>query len=119
MLRVNTFSSLDSGNVWGSWPANYSPESTIAALRYIVGDSGFAFRIREYHYAARYDLQRQWLPQIVAAFPGTQVALCPGANASANDVPTIMQLANDPANGVAWIEGLNEPNTDFGSGEAV
>ena len=114
---VNTFSSLDEHNIWGSWPADYQPASVIAALRYIVGDSGFALRVREYHYAGRYEMQSQWLPQIVAAFPGTRVAICPGANATPSDVSTMFALASDPATGIAWIEGLNEPNTDFGSGE--
>ncbi len=117
LFGVNTFSSPDEHNTWGSWPANYSPESVIKALKYIVGDSGFALRLREYHYAGRADMQAEWLPQIVAAFPGTRVALCPGANASVDDVPTMLALAADPRNGVAWIEGLNEPNTNFGSGE--
>ena len=104
---VNTFSSLDEHNIWGSWPADYQPASVIAALRYIVGDTGFALRVREYHYAGRYEMQSQWLPQIVAAFPGTRVAICPGANANVSDVSTMFALASDPATGIAWIEGLN------------
>jgi len=114
---VNTFSSLDEHNAWGSWPADYRPESVIDALRYMLGDSGFAFRLREYHYAGREDTQRPWLKQITAALPGTEVALCVGANGTAADVPSMLDLAADPANGVRWIEGENEPNTNFGSGE--
>ena len=108
---LNTFSSLDEHNTWGSWPANYSPDSTIAALRYLVGDSGFTLPIREYHYAGRLDMQKQWFAAIQAAFPETQFTVCPGANASVADVPTMMQLPH------TWIEGINEPNTDFGSGQ--
>ena len=117
LFGVNTFSSLDEHNQWGSWPADYRPDSVITALQYILGDSGHAFRIREYHYAGREDMQRDWLSQIVTAIPGTEVTLCVGANGSTNDVPSIISLAADPECGVKWIEGLNEPNTNFGSGE--
>ena len=113
---VNTFSSLDEHNIWGSWPADYQPASVIAALRYIVGDTGFALRVREYHYAGRYEMQSQWLPQIVAAFSRHACChLAPAvANADVSDVSTMFaELASDPATGIAWIEGLNEPNTDL------
>jgi hypothetical protein len=111
MFGLNTFSSLDTHNTWGSWPADYSPPSTIAALRYLVGDSGFTLPIREYHYAGRFDMQKQWFAAILAEFPETRFTVCPGANASAADVPTMVQLPHK------WVEGLNEPNTNFGSGE--
>ena len=117
LFGVNTFSSMDEHNVWGSWPADYRPDSVIAALRYMTEGTGFAFRLREYHYSGRTEMQRQWLSAIRAALPSTKVAICPGANASVNDVPTMFTLANDAACGIQWIEGLNEPNTDFGSGE--
>jgi hypothetical protein len=108
---INTFSSLDENNTWGSWPANYSPDSVIASLRYLVGDSGFTLPIREYHYASRYDMQKQWFVRILGAFPDTKFTVCPAANASSADVPTMLQLPHH------YVEGLNEPNTDFGSGE--
>lgn len=117
LFGVNTFSSLDEHNQWGSWPADYRPASVIAALKYMTEGTGFAFRLREYHYAGREAMQRPWLQQIVAAIPGTRVAICPGANANTDAVPTMLALADDPACGIQWIEGLNEPNTDFGSGE--
>jgi hypothetical protein len=118
LFGVNTFSSNNpDANLWGSWPADYSPPSVIAALKHITEGSGFAFRLREYHYQGREDMQRKWLSEIVAALPGTRVAICPGANADVNCVPTMFSLANDPACGIRWVEGLNEPNTDFGSGE--
>jgi len=110
MFGVNTFSSMDEHNTWGSWPANYSPDSTIAALRYLVGDSGFTLPLREYHYAGRFDMQKQWFAAILDAFPETRFTVCPGANASVADVPTMMQLPH------TWAEGSNEPNNDFGSG---
>jgi len=117
LFGVNTFSSMDEHNTWGSWPADYKPESVIAALKYIVGDSGFALRIREYHYSNKYAMQAEWLPKIVSAFPGTKVSLCPGANMNISDVETMLDLSDNPANGIIWLEGLNEPNTDFGSGQ--
>jgi len=113
---VNTFSSMDEHNAWGSWPADYRPASVIAALKYILGDSGFAIGIREYHYKGREASQRPWLTQVTAAIPGTRVTLCPGANASTDDVPSMIALANDPECNVRYVEGLNEGNTDFGSG---
>ena len=113
---VNTFSSMDGGNLWGSWPANYQPDSVIDALQFMLGDSGFAFRLREYHYSGREGMQRPWLSQIVNALPGTEVALCVAANGGVDDVPTMLSLADDPACGVKWVEGINEANTDFGSG---
>jgi hypothetical protein len=113
---VNTFSSMDTGNVWGSWPADYQPDSVIAGLQFILGDSGFAFRLREYHYRGREGFQRPWLQQVTAALPGTRATLCVAANGTPDDVPSLLGLADDPACNVAWVEGLNEPNTDFGWG---
>lgn len=117
LFGVNTFSSLDSGNVWGSYPADYQPDSVIAGLNWITDESGFAFRIREYHYNGREQIQQPWLTQVVAALPGTEVSICVGANGSPADVSSMLTLANDPACAIRWLEGLNEPNTNFGSGE--
>jgi hypothetical protein len=114
---VNTFSSLDEHNAWGSWPADYRPEQVIAALQWMTGDTGYALPLREYHYKGREASQRPWLQQIIAAIPGTRVAICPGANAGTKDVPSMLSLATDQTCGISWVEGLNEPNTDFGSGE--
>jgi len=117
LFGVNTFSSLDNGNVWGSWPADYRPDSVVEALGWITNGSGFALRVREYHYAGREAMQVPWLRQVVAAIPGTRVTLCVAANGSARDVPSMVAMQADPTCGVEWIEGLNEPNTNFGSGE--
>lgn len=113
---VNTFSSMDEHNTWGSWPADYRPPTVIAALKSILGDSGFAFRVREYHYSGRESMQRPWLTQVTAGIPGTKVALCVAANGAPDDVPTMLSLASDAACNVSWVEGLNEGNSDFGSG---
>lgn len=117
LFGVNTFSSLDDGNLWGSWPADYRPASVVAALNYITEGTGFALRLREYHYNGREDMQRDWLRQVIDQLPGTRVAICPGANATVRDIPTMVALAQDPACAIYWAEGLNEPNTNFGSGE--
>ena len=111
LLGVNTFSSLDEHNVWGSWPADYRPESVIAGLRYITGDTRFCLGIREYHYAGRESFQTPWLEQIRTAFPAAVITVCVGANGSAGDVASLVTLPHD------YAEGLNEPNTDFGSGQ--
>lgn len=112
LFGINTFSSLDENNIWGSWPANYSPDSVIRALRYLTGDTNFQFMLREYHYSGREDMQRQWTQAIKTAFPATKFSFCIGANGSANDVPSMLSIPD-----VTYYEGLNEPNTDFGSGE--
>jgi hypothetical protein len=113
---VNTFSSLDEHNSWGSWPADYRPEEVIAALRFLTAGTGYALPIREYHYNGKDAHQRPWFQQVVGALPGTRVAICPGADATTNDVPSMISLASDPSCGICWTEGLNEPNTDFGQG---
>jgi hypothetical protein len=112
LFGMNTFLSLEAdANLWGSYPADYSPASVIDALRWITGDSGFALRIREYHYTGRRDMQTQWMAQIMAALPATRITVCPGANAAIADAQSLKTMPN-----LTWIEGLNEPNTDFGSG---
>jgi hypothetical protein len=113
---VNTFSPMDEHNAWGSWPADYRPDVVTAALRWIVQDTGHTVSVREYHYAGRADMQRQWLTAVHAAFPTQPNAICPGANASMDDVPSMLSLANDGACGIHFVEGINEPNTNFGSG---
>jgi hypothetical protein len=115
-LGVNTFSSMDEHNVWGSWPADYRPETVIAALKYLTNDSGFRLRIREYHYHGRESFQQPWLHEIQAALPGTYVSVCVGADGSEKDAATMIQMQHDPACGIVWLEGSNEPNTNFGSG---
>jgi hypothetical protein len=117
LFGVNTFSSADTGNMWGSWPADYRSETVIAALKYLTNESGFCLRIREYHYAGRESFQVPWLHAIQAALPGTQVSVCVGANGSEKDAATMIQMQHDPACNIVWLEGSNEPNTDFGSGE--
>jgi hypothetical protein len=113
---VNTFSSADAAaNVWGSWPADYSAPTVIAALNWLTAGSGFNLRGREYHYAGRETMQGPWLKAVTAA-TGARFSMCVGANGGTGDVVSMLALASDPANGIAWLEGSNEPNTDFGNG---
>jgi len=115
-LGWNTFSSLDTGNSWGSWPADYQPASVVAGLKWIAGDSGHSFPLREYHYKSREAMQRTWFQQIIAQLPDTQSAICIAANGSVQDVPSMIALAADPTCQIKWVEGLCEPNTNFGWG---
>jgi hypothetical protein len=109
---VNTFSSMDENNRWGSWPADYRPEQVIAALQWMTNDSGHSLRLREYHYSGYESFQQPWLAQIRAALPDTRITLCVAANGNVDDVPSMLSMADF----ADWFEGLNEPNTDFGSG---
>jgi hypothetical protein len=52
------------------------------------------------------------------AATGAQFAMCVGANGTVDDVVSMLSLAADPSHSIAWGEGINEPNTDFGSGAA-
>lgn len=114
---VNTFSTMDANsNVWGTWPSLYTPASVIAGLNYLMNNSGFSPRVREYHYAGRESFQKPWLQAIHGVFPRTPVSMCVGANGSAADVPSMVLLQADPSCGIKWLEGINEPNNDFGSG---
>lgn len=115
LLGVNTFSQIGPTNTWGAYPADYNATSVIAALNYLTAGV-FALRIREYHWAGKEAIQQPWLKQVVAANLGTHVSLAIGANGSAADVPSMLALAADPACGIRWLEGINEPNNDFGSG---
>ena len=44
-------------------------------------------------------MQKQWFDAHPRHFPDTKITLCPGANASAGDVPTMARLPH------AWLEG--------------
>jgi len=114
---VNTFSSLDgNSNLWGSWPADYSPPTVIAAMNWLTNNSGLTMRGREYHYAGRETMQAKWLSQVTAG-TGSKFSICVGSNGDLTAVPTLLSLAAAPENNVGWIEGSNEPNNDFGSGQ--
>lgn len=125
-MGYNTYSSPDANSsLWGSWPADNSLASVVAGVRFLKGtpnvdDSGHDVELREYHYpGARATLQASWCPAVAAAVSGKfTIALGGGADATA--VPSLQSLAQSSFSGTKWlrrVEGLNEPNTDFGSGE--
>lgn len=116
---VNTFSSPDpTTNAWGSYPADYSTASVIAGLKWLTGDSGLTIQVREYHYVGRESWQASWCPTVANA-TGARFSMAIGAGGSTADVSTMMKMAGDSSNGpgwLSWVENINEPNTDFGSG---
>lgn len=113
---VNTYSSASAtANMWGTWPSDYSAATVIAALNWLTAGSGLSLLGREYHYAGREAMQGAWLKQVVAA-TATRFSMCIGENGSVADVASMLSLAADQTNGIAWLEGINEPNSDFGSG---
>lgn len=118
-LGGNTFSSTSAdANLWGSWPADYTAASVIAAIKYLVGTSGLPFRLREYHYAAFRVWQEPWC-ELVHAATGARFTICIGAGGGVADAQSIVAMAARSVAGTGWlefVEGVNEPNTNFGSG---
>ncbi len=117
IMGYNTFSSVDTGNVWGSWPADYRAETVIAAFDYMYKGTGFSPPIREYHYAGRESWQTPWIRKIKAAYPDVAGTVCVGANGSVADVASIIKMTTQDGDVWKYSEGINEPNTDFGSGQ--
>ena len=108
------FPSMDTNNVWGSWPADYRPETVIAAYDWLMnGSTNFPIH-RIYAASYRMEILRPWLPILAAA--GHRFVASVAANGGVADAEATLELARDPANGIVMIGGENEPNTDFGSG---
>ena len=110
------FPSMDEGNVWGSWPADYRPDTVIAAYDWLMNGSPRTTRS-----TASIPPHTAWRscgrgcrcsPRKGHRFVGGVAA-----NGNVADAEATLELARDPANGIVMVEGLNEPNTDFGSGE--
>lgn len=114
---VNTFSSTSAtSNTWGSYPADYSTASVVAAVQYLTGASGLTMNAREYHYASK-TWQAAWCQTVFAA-TGTQFTMAIGANGSVSDVASMVAMTGGTG-WLKWVEGLNEPNTNFGSGAVL
>ena len=113
LFGVNTFSSLiPDQNLWGSYPADYTPASVAAALDYLTGGTGHSFCVREYHYQDRAEMQKEWIERLQFTQPiPLKITMCVGANGSPVDADSMIGMS------AVWFEGLNEPNTDFGSGQ--
>lgn len=113
---ANMFPSMDENNVWGSWPADYRPDTVLAALDWMLNGSKNIPISRVYVYGGdRLSLLQQWMPLI--ADHGHRFTASVAANGGENDADAVLTLARDPRNGIVQIEGVNEPNTNFGSGE--
>jgi len=108
------FPSMDEGNVWGSWPAYYRPDTVIAAYDWLMNGSTNYPISRVYTASYRMEILRQWLPILAAA--GHRFTGGIAANGTVADAEATMELARDPKYGIVMVEGINEPNTDFGSG---
>jgi hypothetical protein len=109
------FPSMDEGNVWGSWPADYRPDTVIAAYDWLMNGSTNYPINRVYTASYRMEILRPWLPLLAAK--GHRFTAGVAANGNVDDAKATLELARDPANGIVMIEGVNESNTNFGSGE--
>ena len=109
------FPSMDEGNVWGSWPADYRPDTVIAAYDWLMNGSTNYPINRVYTASYRMEILRPWLPLL--AERGHRFVGGVAANGEVADAEATLELARDPANGMIMVEGLNEPNTNFGYGE--
>jgi hypothetical protein len=70
---------------------------------------------RVYTASYRMEILKPWLPLLSAA--GHRFTGGVAANGNVNDAEATLELARDPANGILMVEGINESNTNFGSGE--
>lgn len=125
---VNTFSKLNRNGYpwsWGGSQGSYDAVTTGLALNYLTGTSGLTLNVREYH---RGDgsasdpltpLQKGWIRDVHQA-TGAPFSIAIGANGGANDIGGIVAIVQDSIssgmNYVKWVEGINEPNMNFGSG---
>jgi len=109
------FPSMDTNNVWGSWPADYRPDTVIAAYDWLMNGSTNYPIHRIYAASYRMEILRPWLPILAAA--GHRFVASVAANGGVADAEATLELARDPANGIVMIGGENEPNTNFGYGE--
>lgn len=115
---VNTFSSIAAdSNVWGSWPADYSQPSVIAALRWLTGASGLTMQVREYHYQGR-DWQKDWCFAVADATRAkfTMAIGAGGGMDAAVSLCAVAVASEATSKWLARVEGINEPNNNFGSG---
>lgn len=115
---VNTFSAPDAtSNPWGSLPADYTTGTVIAALNWLTAGSGLTMNVRENHYASS-TWQPTWCPTVASA-TGARFSIAIGSGGATTDVASLISMASSSSNGTGWLkwlEGLNEPNTDFGAG---
>jgi len=123
---VNTFSRLNNNGYpwsWGGSQGSYDSATTGRAINYITGGSGLTINDREYHHDGSSTpitpLQITWMHQVYQE-TGSPFTIAIGAGGTANDIPGLVTITQDSVNNglnyAKWIEGINEPNTNFGSG---
>ncbi len=125
---VNTFSKLNYNGYpwsWGGSKGEYDAETTARAINWLTGDSGLTIQLREYHHGdgSTNDhltpLQSAWIRKV---FEKTRspFSISIAANGTTNAIGGLMKIVQDSESSglhyVRWVEGINEPNTDFGSG---
>lgn len=110
IMGVNLFPIADvNDDPWGAWPSDDSPATVVSCMEWLGIKN-----IRCYWNTWRSGQFPSWLPAVVPQL-GAEVTLCIGATGSSADAPGLLALAT-AANGVQWVEGVNEPNTNFGNG---
>ena len=125
---VNTFSKLNYNGYpwsWGGSKGQYEAAPTARAINYLTGGSGLTLQVREYHHGdgSTNDhltpLQSAWIRQVFEA-TGSPFSIAIAANGNTNAIGGILRIVRDSESSglhyVRWVEGINEPNTDFGSG---
>lgn len=121
-LGWNGFSSMSAdANVWGAWPADYSPPSELAADAFFFNNTGHDNINREYSYASRRSIQEPW-GKLLRANTGVRFSVAIGANGGVSDAIAVASMAIASSNSDGWIEmieGINEPNNKDFNGNAV
>ncbi len=125
---VNTFSKLDNNGYpwcWGGSQGDYDAKSTASAIKYIIGESGLTIKDREYHRdvessgSSLTSLQITWMHEVFSE-TGSPFTIAIAADGKLTDVPGMVSIVKDSVssglNYVEGVEGLNEPNNNFGSG---
>jgi hypothetical protein len=126
---TNTFSKLYVNGYpwsWGGSQGNYDSATTARAINYITAGSGLTMNIREYHRdsvgtpaIAITPLQKTWIRDVYQA-TNSPFTIAIAAGGGTADIPGIADIVQDSVssglNYVKWVEGLNEPNMDFGWG---
>ena len=99
----------------GELARRYRPDTVIAAYDWLMnGSTNYPFN-RVYTAAYRMEILKPWMPLLAAK--GHRFTAGVAANGNVDDAEATLELARDPANGILMVEGINESNTNFGSGE--
>jgi hypothetical protein len=126
---VNTFSKLNRNGYtwrWGGSKGEYDAATTARAINYLTAGSGLTIQVREYHSGdgSASDhltpLQTEWIRQVFQA-TGSPFSIAIGANGKTAAIGGMLKIVQDAERSglhyVRWVEGINEPNSDFGAGK--